>query len=44
MAIEIEFTKWNRCLGFSVNSKRGFTVHMNSYTKIKFCVKMCLVE
>ena len=22
----------------------GFTVHLNSDTKINFCVKMCLVE
>ena len=29
----------------AVNSNpEGFTVHMNSDTKIKFCVKTCLVE
>ena len=28
-----------------VNSKpEGFTVHLNSDTKINFCVKMCLAE
>ena len=28
----------------AVNSNLGFTVHVNSETKIYFCVKMCLVE
>ena len=45
MAVEFGFTKRTDELMSGRNSKpEGFTVHMNSDTKINFCVKMCYVE
>ena len=45
MALKFGFTKYTDELMKARNSKpEGFTVHMNSDTKINFCVKMCNVD
>ena len=45
MAVKFGFPKRTDDWMSGRNSKpEGFTVHMNSDTKINFCVKTCLVE